>query len=144
MRLIQSMCVLMLAGAGLAGCCAGGGSAQQPHEMKIENLLNAALSDDVAADREVVVSYLEIPPGAKLERHWHPGEEFVYFLEGSGEVRIDGQAPITAEVGEVVHIPYKRLHAGVAGERGARLLVFRVHIAGQPVRVLEEGGAADR
>ena len=35
--------------------------------------------------REVVQTRVELAPGVAFGKHWHPGEEIVYVLEGSLE-----------------------------------------------------------
>lgn len=114
-----------------------------PAELTLENLLTQALADDFTADREVVVSYVEIPPNTTMDRHWHPGEEFHYYLDGRVEIAIDGHPTIIGEPGTVGHVPYRAMHTAITGAEGARALVFRVHTKGEPIRYLEEGGDAD-
>ena len=139
-------------GAGIAGCASPQTPSSQesppgyapPTEMKLENLLHTALAEEFTPGREIVVSYVELPPNTTMESHWHPGEEFHYYMEGDIEVRIDGGETIRGTPGTVGHVPYKAMHTAVSGPRGARALVFRVHTEGEPVRYLEEGGASDR
>ena len=76
-----------------------------------------------------------------LERHWHPGEEFHYYLEGEVEIAIDGHEPIVGTPGTIGHVPYKALHTAITKEKSAKVLVFRVHTKGQPMRHLETEGA---
>jgi quercetin dioxygenase-like cupin family protein len=115
-----------------------------PAEMKLEELFKTALSDKFTPGREVIVSLVEIPPNATLESHWHPGEEFVYMLEGEARIEIEGHEPFVGKAGMVGHMPFMTKHTAVAGENGARALVFRVHTAGQPVRYLEGGGSGKK
>ena len=124
--------------------CASPATSGPPAALKMENLLKTALDGEFTPGREVVVSLVEIPPNTTLESHWHPGEEFHYYLDGEAEIRIDGAPPFTGKPGTVGHVPYKVTHTAVTGEKGARALVFRVHTAGEPVRHLAEGGSADR
>jgi hypothetical protein len=63
--------LLLLLVHGLAGCS----TPSAPTELKLENLLQQALSDEFTPDREVVVSYVEIPPNMTMDRHWHPGDK---------------------------------------------------------------------
>lgn len=85
---------------------------------------------------EVVVSRVVIPPNTSLPKHWHPGEEFAYVLEGSATLRQEGKADVVSNKGDVVKVPLKQVHTGITGEEGVTLLVFRVHEQGQPERVL--------
>jgi quercetin dioxygenase-like cupin family protein len=103
----------------------------------IANLLTQPLDPAFTADREVIVDLVDIPPNTTLERHWHPGEEFHYYLEGDPQVTIDGRDTIVGKPGTIGHIPFRARHVASAGQKGAKVLVFRVHTTGEPVRVNE-------
>src|SRR5919107_626320 len=60
--------------------------------------------------REVVQARVELDPGVAFGRHWHPGEEIVYVLEGSLEYEIDGKPPATLKAGDVLFIPARAVH----------------------------------
>lgn len=113
-------------------------------EPKMENLFQKALAEEFTAGREVIVSLVEVPPNTTMERHWHPGEEFHYCLEGETELVVDGQPAILETPGKVSHVPYKKMHTVVTKKKGVKLLVFRVHTKGEPVRYLEKGGTAEQ
>ena len=132
--------LLILTVFGLAGCT----TSSAPTELKLENLMRQALADEFTPGREVVVSYVEIPPNMTMDRHSQPGEEFRYYLEGEVEIAIDGRPSITGTPGTVGHVPFRAMHTAITGEKGARILVFRLHTAGEPVRILETGGVADQ
>lgn len=113
-------------------------TAERPTEAQMTNLLQQALDPEFIADREVIVTLVEIPPHTTLDRHWHPGEEFHYYLEGEVEIAIDGQPSIHGTPGTVGHVPLHAVHTAMTREKGARVIVFRVHTAGEPVRHLAE------
>ena len=104
----------------------------QPKEIKIENLLSESLSKEFTPDREVRIDLVEFPPDTALGWHWHPGEEFHYYLEGEVEIQIEGQPSLIGKPGSVGHIPFKTKHQAVTHEKGAKVLVFRVHRKGEP------------
>lgn len=104
---------------------------------KVTNLLLTSLAEDFTPGRQVLVDMVEIPPNTALDRHWHPGEEFHYYLEGDAEIHMDGEPTIIGTPGTVGHVPFKKWHQAVAGKKGARILVFRVHSQGEPWRYLE-------
>lgn len=54
---------------------------------------------------------VEFAPGVSFPRHSHPGEEFVYVVEGSLEYQLDGKPPVTLKAGEVLFIPDGAVHA---------------------------------
>ncbi len=49
--------------------------------LKIDNIMTSQL--ELVEGTEVVVSHVQIPANTTLPKHWPPGEEFVYVLEGS-------------------------------------------------------------
>ena len=102
-------------------------------KVTLETLLKAQLEG--VDGTEVVVSKVRIPPNTTLPKHWHPGEEFVYILEGKVTLWQQGKKEITGKSGEVIKVPLKQIHTGITGEEGVSLLVFRVHEQGQPERV---------
>jgi quercetin dioxygenase-like cupin family protein len=61
--------------------------------------------------REMIQNRVEIEPDAPAIRHWHPGEEIIYVLEGSLEYDIDGQAPLTVEAGDALMVPAETVHS---------------------------------
>ncbi len=79
--------------------------------------------------REVVQARVEIDPGVTSPRHWHPGEEIIYVLEGSLEYQIEGKPPVTLKAGDVFFIPARTIHAaknvGSGPRGGARHLCRR-------------------
>ena len=103
---------------------------------KLETLLKAALEG--VEGTEVIVSRVTIPPNTALPKHWHPGEEFGYVLEGSAILWQEGKDDIVARAGDVVAVPLKQVHTAITKDEGATLLVFRIHEEGKPERVLIE------
>ena len=105
-------------------------------EVKLETLLRTQLEG--VDGTEVIVSRVQIPANTSLPKHWHPGEEFVYILEGSVTLWQKDKKGITGRTGEVVKVPLEQVHTGITGSEGASLLVFRVHEQGKPERVMVE------
>ena len=143
MRTVQASILIICLSVGLVGYITAGTSTT-PTEIKLENLLQQSLAEEFTPGREIVVSYVEIPPNMTMDRHWHPGEEFHYYLEGEVEIVIDGETSITGTPGTVGHVPFKKMHTAITGAKGAKILVFRVHTEGKPVRYLEKGGTSER
>jgi quercetin dioxygenase-like cupin family protein len=138
--LIVSVVILALAGIGLADEHRAGKKpdilAGTIEGLTVDNVLTSQL--ELAEGVEVVVSHVVIPPHTELPKHWHPGEEFVYVLEGSGILWQDGLEDMSLKAGDVVKVPLKQVHTARTAESAATILVFRVHESGQPVRVLVE------
>ncbi len=109
-----------------------------PAGSKVTNLLAATLSEEFTPGREVLIDLVEIPPNQKLDWHWHPGEEFHYYLEGNPVIELADAPPIIGEPGTVGHVAFKQRHQATAGDKGAKILVFRVHTKGEPWRYLDE------
>jgi len=91
-----------------------------------------------APGTEVVLSHVVLPANVSLPRHWHPGEEFAYVVEGEVTLKVEGEADATFGAGDAAQVPHRRVHTITTGARGVRLVVFRVHEAGQPERTLVE------
>jgi len=105
---------------------------------KVTNLLTVALSTEFTPDREILIDLVEIPPNQRLDWHWHPGEEFHYYLEGNPVIELGNAPPIVGKPGTVGHVAFKQRHQATAGDKGARIIVFRVHTKGAPWRYLDE------
>ena len=102
-------------------------------QLKLENLMSTPLES--AANTEVIVSRVSIPPNTTLPKHWHPGEEFAYIMQGSVTLWQKGKNDILGKAGEVVKVPLKQIHTAKTADEGAVILVFRVHETGKPERV---------
>lgn len=99
----------------------------------LETLLKTVLEG--VSSTEVIVSRVRIPPNTSLPKHWHPGEEFAYVLEGSATLWQKGKADIVCNQGDVIKVPLKQVHTAITKEEGVTILVFRVHEQGKPERV---------
>lgn len=84
---------------------------------------------------EVIVSDVVIPPNGQVARHYHPGEEFLYLIEGTAIHVEEGKADLPLKPGDSYAIPPRAIHSPKGGPEGARAIVFRVHVAGQPERI---------
>jgi quercetin dioxygenase-like cupin family protein len=85
-------------------------------------------------NREAVVAQVELAPGATAGRHTHPGDEISYFLEGEGELLIDGAPPRKVKAGEAVIIPAGKVHdARNTGSGTTKLIGVYVVEKGQPL-----------
>ena len=84
---------------------------------------------------EVIISDVIIPPNAAVPAHYHPGEEFVYVIEGYAVHIEEGKAEQILKKGDAYVIPPEAVHSPRAGAEGARAIVFRVHVQGMPERV---------
>jgi quercetin dioxygenase-like cupin family protein len=89
--------------------------------------------------REVIQNRVAIDPEAPAIRHWHPGEEIIYVLEGTLEYAIDGQPPKTYKAGDALMVPAETVHAvrNVGSGHAAELATYVVE-KGRPFVVVEE------
>ena len=61
--------------------------------------------------REVIQARVEIDPGVTFPKHWHPGQEIIYVLEGTLEYEFEGKPPTRLKAGEVLFIPAGTVHS---------------------------------
>jgi quercetin dioxygenase-like cupin family protein len=92
-------------------------------------------SDLSTPGREMIQNRVEITPDAQPIRHWHPGEEIIYVVEGSLEYDIDGIGTRTYSAGEALTVPAERVHS-VHGD-GTELATYVVE-KGKPFIVLAD------
>ncbi len=87
--------------------------------------------------REVVQARVELDSGVPSPKHWHPGEEIIYVLEGSLEYQVEGQAPVTLKAGDVLFIPTGTIHTAknVGSGPGVELATYVVE-KGKPLVVV--------
>jgi quercetin dioxygenase-like cupin family protein len=87
------------------------------------------------AGREVIMYRAEAVPGGVAGRHYHPGPELVYVLEGALILEPDGQPPMTLKAGESAHMPAKHIHnaKNASTTEPVKVIVFLVGEKGQPL-----------
>lgn len=104
--------------------------------MEFNNLLTSNLAG--TDNKEVVVSKVTVPPNTTLPKHWHPGEEFAYILDGSLVLWTENEGEATFTKGDSCVVPYQKVHTVRTTDEGVSILVFRVHEKGQEERYLVE------
>jgi len=90
-----------------------------------------------APGREVIQARVELAPGVAFGKHWHPGEEIIYVLEGALEYEVEGKPPVTLRAGDVLFIPAGTIHSAknVGTVPGAELATYVVE-KGKPLLTL--------
>jgi quercetin dioxygenase-like cupin family protein len=116
-------------------CLLCAGVQAQPQQVTTADVLLRQSVEGVPT-KEVIVNQVSIPPHTELPRHWHPGEEIFYVIEGEVTLAQRGKPDLLSRVGEVNIIAPGVIHTGRTGEEGATLVIFRVHDKGQPERVV--------
>ena len=89
---------------------------------------------------EANVVLFEVEPGFETERHIHPGHVFIYVLEGTIEIDLEGRdEPIRIAAGEAAYEPANTPMVGrnASSTEGARFVVFQVGEAGEPLMVAQ-------
>jgi len=83
---------------------------------------------------EVVTAMVEIAPGFKAGRHFHPGIVDFQVLDGQFMLAPDGQPEKVYSAGESHEIPMKAIHnEGAVGDKPAKLIVVYMVEKGQPL-----------
>ena len=132
--------------AALAGAIAIGATgiqglhAAEEHEeykakVEVTTLLQAPLEE--TEGKEVIITHLAIPPGFVGGRHFHPGSVFIYVLEGSLTLEMEGDAPRTINAGELYQEPLQRVMQAknLSTTDWAKIVVFQVGDAGNPMMI---------
>jgi quercetin dioxygenase-like cupin family protein len=90
--------------------------------------------DVPGANYEVITATLEIAPGFKAGRHFHPGNVSGYITEGEFWLAIDGQPEKICKAGETCSILDKAVHnEGNPGTVPVKVVVTYVVEKGQPL-----------
>lgn len=103
MKLAELRLSLALLLAGATGLCAADAPAGFSRKVLVEQ-------DLATAGRHGTMAVATFEPGGVTPKHTHPGEEFLYLLEGQVRLEIDGQAPRDLQPGDAVIIPANTPH----------------------------------
>ncbi|MEM7195053.1 MAG: dimethylsulfonioproprionate lyase family protein [Pseudomonadota bacterium] len=128
---IASIAIAFVAGIVLTTFLTGNVTvAANSKPANVENLFRSELT--AASDIEVIISVIDIGPHTEFPKHYHPGEEFVYLLEGSATTWFQDADNVDVKKGDFLHIPFKAVHTAITKDTSARALIFRVHKKGEP------------
>ncbi len=133
----------VLAGTIAAGMATSQGlRAQQQQEQvpkpKITSLLKTTLAG--MEGKEVNIVHISAPPGFVTAKHFHPGQVFIYVLEGAATIEMEGDAPIKLGPGDVFEEPAGRsmVAENLSSTHGAEIVVFQISDKGKPLMVEAE------
>ena len=87
------------------------------------------------SELEIVMGVLRRSGESTTGKHYHPGGEFGYVLEGRVTVTSENQPPVTLIAGSSFHQPPGEWHDVSTSAQGARTVVFRVLKIGEPTVV---------
>jgi len=93
-----------------------------------------------APGKEVTMFIAEYKPATRSGKHYHPGQEFIYVLEGNGVMEEAGKDPVDMKPGVAIYFqsdPAKPSYVHEATNRsktaGMKLLVILITEKGQPL-----------
>ena len=82
----------------------------------------------------VITGMVELTPGFKVGRHFHPGVVDAVVLDGEFWLAIDGQPEKTYTAGQAFEIPNRAIHnEGAVGDKPAKLVAVYVVDKDQPL-----------
>jgi quercetin dioxygenase-like cupin family protein len=87
------------------------------------------------AGKEMLVLVVEYPPGGVSQPHRHNASVFVYVLEGTVTMQVEGSAPVTLKAGETFFEAPGDVHvtsANASSSLPAKFLVYMVKDKGAP------------
>ena len=110
------------------------------HEIKpaVTNLMNQPLAGIAGTEANVVL--FAVGPGWTIGKHIHAGHLFLYMLEGSIKIEVEGEPTQVLSPGDVLYeLPGPNMVANnISSTKGARFLVFQVGEIGEPLTVMAE------
>jgi quercetin dioxygenase-like cupin family protein len=104
-----------------------------------ENVVMPALKTMLEGmpDTEANVVMFDVDPGWKTDHHIHPGQLFVYVLEGGLRLEVDGKEPEEYRAGEAFYeVPnLGMVGANISTAERAKFIVFQFGEPGKPIMV---------
>jgi quercetin dioxygenase-like cupin family protein len=115
---------------------AAGASFAQPEQPPVTSLMSKDLTN--MPDKEVLMIVVEYPPGWSDPVHRHNAQGFIYVLEGSVVMQVQGGKEVTLTPGQTFYEGTDDVHVigrNASTTKPAKLLVFLVKNKGAPVLV---------
>jgi quercetin dioxygenase-like cupin family protein len=88
-----------------------------------------------ATDLEVVMGLIERTGESTGSKHYHPGGEFGFVLEGAVTVVTERESEMTLKAGASFYQPPGEWHVVSTTTQGAKTVVFRILKKGEPMVV---------
>ena len=102
-------------------------------DVKVTNLFRADVAD--MPGKETIIQELEFPPGYSSGKHRHPGDTYIYVLNGSARMEEEGkEAPVTVNPGEVFYESPNGVYNFIPAN-GTKILIVRIYEKGKPVSI---------
>jgi len=115
---------------------AAGASFAQPEQPPVTSLMSKDLTN--MPGKEVLMITVEYPPGWADPVHRHNAQGFIYVLEGSVVMQVQGGKEVTLTPGQTFYEGTDDVHVvgrNASTTKPAKLLVFLVKNKGAPVLV---------
>ncbi|HZF27186.1 MAG TPA: cupin domain-containing protein [Steroidobacteraceae bacterium] len=109
------------------------GEARAAEPAKVTPLMMKDLTG--VAGKEILMSTVEYLPGGASVAHRHDANVFVYVLEGSLTMQVDGHEPVTLQPGDTFYESPDDIHrvsANASKTEPVKFLVFMVKDKGKP------------
>jgi quercetin dioxygenase-like cupin family protein len=113
-----------------------GASFAQPEQPPVTSLMSKDLTN--MPGKEVLMITVEYPPGWSDPVHRHNAQGFIYVLEGSVVMQVQGGKEVTLTPGQTFYEGTDDVHVigrNASTTKPAKLLVFLVKNKGAPVLV---------
>lgn len=118
------------------GFALAAGGKPKPAADGFTELHRAEIGD--SSNLEVVMGLVERAGESVSPKHYHPGGEFGFILQGTATVTTEGEPEASLKAGSSFYQPPGEWHVVRTHAEGARAVVFRVIEKGQPMVVLVE------
>lgn len=96
-------------------------------KFKLEENINyqdgAVVSREILKNASGTITLFAFDKGQGLSEHKTPFEALVYIVDGEAEITIAGKAE-NLKMGEMIHLPAKKLHSLKATKRFKMLLIM--------------------
>ena len=115
---------------------AAGASFAQPEQPPVTSLMSKDLTN--MPGKEVLMITVEYPPGWSDPVHRHNAQGFIYVLEGSVVMQVQGGKEVTLTPGQTFYEGIDDVHVvgrNASTTKPAKLLVFLIKNKGAPVLV---------
>ena len=127
--------IVWMLGLILATGLAAGGIGNQALNAQQKPVKRTVLQKVDLGDKEGVMYVADVAPRASSGKHFHPGPESIYILEGTMILEKEGHPAVTLKPGDSASLPAKHVHEAKndSATEALKVLVFLVSERGQPL-----------
>ncbi len=119
---LLAFCLAVMAGG---KSTTGAGGFSELHRVEVAD----------ASDLEAVMGLIERSGESIGAKHYHPGGEFGFVLEGSVTITAEGEPPATLKAGTSFYQPPGEWHVVSTAPEGSKTIVFRLLKKGEAMIV---------